>query len=391
MKLGCIYFTLLSCCCDLDYKKHAMIFSRYNEIDYLLDCYETNSLFKDVPHYITENNKLKLLTTLDSTSSINLIKLSQKIIKKDKLTLYFEILILNLIILKKCFNVQPTFLIINLTRTFINFLIYVFFFKGDRNSKEKRLLIIYLLPCIYSKDIHIPENFDVDTYFYLNYITYTAEEEDIKIFNSFVLKFYLTFKKKFDNRYRFYMNRIQKTKDIPNHFWAEYVSLFILRMLKSKIFSNLKLFCPYLENVYDKIDIRSCNHLQKNKIHHFLTIILLKYKTIVETIFVKTSLLFSAKFIPIYKLIVLQNLFFNILLYTYLCVSLVAGPCNTPQELILHTYKYYKSMYITTKYKESNENNKERLQEYKKLVEKKIDTFRFEIENASIYIIKTIS
>ncbi|RVD90766.1 hypothetical protein TUBRATIS_28020 [Tubulinosema ratisbonensis] len=166
------------------------------------------------------------------------------------------------------------------------------------------------------------------------------------------------------------------------------VLVFLKKLLNSKIFYKLKLFCPYLQKLFNSERFYIISDKEFKRGHYFLCILSLKFKTLSEVMFEDLDSLFQEKYIPIYKLVIFQDLYFNILLYSYIFNILSYFRFMKNHELILHMYNYYRLMYVNRHLQNLDCINEEECNNATKLKGKNYETMYKKLDNKYLSLIK---
>lgn len=262
----------------------------------------------------------------------NLFNLVLRVNPKNKLTKSLEIMAINFILLNRKFKFSPVRLF---SRVFNEQTKLTTFFKIISTEIFLLKKIVYMegfLPelCFRKCSFGIYKNVNDDIF-----KVDVSEIEFLQEFNIFIINYFNKYNKLVEKRLFDYLIHHKKAQQNKHFNTKRFILLNLIQLKHCKMFKKLRQFFRILDiwQIQNKI---SYNTQENNKKTHFILIlILMKFKTITETIFYRTDDLFTKNYVPLYKIIVMKNLLFELHLLFYLVRRLNTKVQKDPSFLLL--------------------------------------------------------
>ncbi|RVD91960.1 hypothetical protein TUBRATIS_15550 [Tubulinosema ratisbonensis] len=298
---------------------------------FIFSCMSASSNTSLAKNLVKENNilrKYKQIAFVDK----NLVDDQQNLLIRDlnkeykSYSLYFgekiknrsyenliEIIIYYIIKLKGDVGFKEHYIINRIYKLNDNFLSFMYGVKkGICPNNLNNAFINLVFNVFKGRDLGF-ENKEVFSLILVNQIDTKVSQKNIINFNDLIYQFLLTNKNLFNVNISTYSST--KRKYYKNK--REYTATLFNSILNYDGTSKLFKFCHTLTFIFEAIKEYDSLNMEKNYIHYILSILLLKYYSVMHTLFDKDTDFFQKKYIPFYKLKIIYNLLLEMHLYIY--------------------------------------------------------------------------
>ncbi|RVD91155.1 hypothetical protein TUBRATIS_24060 [Tubulinosema ratisbonensis] len=284
---------------------------------------------------ISSNNKSKLIT-----NTINYAKKLIRTLDKNKNIKLLEIITLNMIKLRFRINYHAERLITSMIGARLHLNVFLEkVIKDEYSVKIKKNVIEFVMPMIlksitevykFENKQCIASNILYDTksgiyqfnYFLASFLEKTKHQLKVKIYYTLILSPYSA-------------ENITDRDD-------KIVDKEVDRLEKEPLFLNMVKFCPTLGTISSQFfktsDIKP---YVKKRLHYYISIMLLKYLSVINLLFDKQVDIFQKKYIPLYKLKILEELLLELHLYVYIISFKCSTQIVTKKFIILKSFSWF--------------------------------------------------